>query len=237
MRQVADEEGRTVLFVSHNLASVQFLCDRTIYLENGSVAFDGDTDEAIEYYLGRAAIDHPEVEDVGVFDLARAARHHDARLPVLQRAMLLAGEGRTTDAVPAGGRLDLRVHLSHLEQVPDPSIILRILNDQDQLLCRMATKMRPLELGLDGPLPSDGELAITVPSLPLTPGHYTIEALVRDGDSNEVVDHVRAAAAFSVLPSDYFGSGYVPQPKDGAFLLDWRWELRTELGATGRAGR
>lgn len=232
MRQVADEDGRTVLFVSHNLASVQFLCDRSIYLESGKIVFDGETHEAIEIYLGRAAVDHPEASDVGVFDLARATRHHDARLPVFQQAKVLAGEGRTTDSVRAGGRLDLRMSLSHLDECPNPSIILRIMNDQDQLLCRMSTAMRPLpDDGL--PHPADRELVVAVPSLPLLPGHYTIEALVRDGETNEVVDHVRAAADFNVLQSDFFGSGYIPQPKDGSFMLTWHWELRDDLPGAG----
>ncbi len=45
------KEGRTVLFVSHNLSAVKKLCDRTILLEKGQIVFDGSTSEAIEKYL------------------------------------------------------------------------------------------------------------------------------------------------------------------------------------------
>lgn len=44
------EQGRTVLFVSHNLSAVRKLCERTLVLVNGEIAFDGPTDEAIEFY-------------------------------------------------------------------------------------------------------------------------------------------------------------------------------------------
>lgn len=45
-------QGRTILFVSHNLSAVKKLCERTLVLQNGKLIFDGKTDEAIEYYLG-----------------------------------------------------------------------------------------------------------------------------------------------------------------------------------------
>jgi lipopolysaccharide transport system ATP-binding protein len=53
MRDVT-QEGRTVVFVSHNLAAVRSLCSRALLLEQGRLAFDGPTDEAVERYLQRA---------------------------------------------------------------------------------------------------------------------------------------------------------------------------------------
>ncbi|MCQ2287518.1 MAG: ABC transporter ATP-binding protein [Muribaculaceae bacterium] len=50
MQDVARGQGRTVLFVSHNMAAVKSLCTRGIVLQNGCLAFDGLTDEAIEVY-------------------------------------------------------------------------------------------------------------------------------------------------------------------------------------------
>lgn len=52
MRAVAKEEGRTVLYVSHNMNTIRQLCDRCIVLEGGKVVFDGETAPAIEKYLG-----------------------------------------------------------------------------------------------------------------------------------------------------------------------------------------
>ena len=51
MQDISREGGRTVLFVSHNMAAVKQLCTRGIVLENGKVAFDGHIDAAIENYL------------------------------------------------------------------------------------------------------------------------------------------------------------------------------------------
>jgi len=51
MQNLSIEQGRTVLFVSHNMASVKSLCNRGLVLENGYSVFDGSTEKAISYYL------------------------------------------------------------------------------------------------------------------------------------------------------------------------------------------
>jgi len=48
--QALSESGRTVLFVSHNLAAVERLCKRCIVFDQGRIGFDGSTSQALEYY-------------------------------------------------------------------------------------------------------------------------------------------------------------------------------------------
>src|SRR5690606_19754609 len=57
MRDLSTGEGRTVLFVSHNMASIQSLCTRAIVLEKGVTKFEGETYEAINYYLNHDQLD------------------------------------------------------------------------------------------------------------------------------------------------------------------------------------
>ncbi|CAC9976397.1 MULTISPECIES: ABC transporter ATP-binding protein [Flavobacterium] len=52
MQDISKGEGRTVLFVSHNMAAVKSLCTRGIILEHGKVAFEGEIENAVSYYLG-----------------------------------------------------------------------------------------------------------------------------------------------------------------------------------------
>ena len=51
MKDVSQGEGRTVLFVSHNMASIKALCNRGVLLDKGSVAFDGPVYDAVNYYM------------------------------------------------------------------------------------------------------------------------------------------------------------------------------------------
>lgn len=51
MREAADKEGRTVLYVSHNMNTIRQLCDRCIVLDHGRIIFSGDVEEAIDVYM------------------------------------------------------------------------------------------------------------------------------------------------------------------------------------------
>lgn len=51
MQDISKQGGRTVLFVSHNMAAVKSLCTRGIVLENGKITFQGNTEESVNYYL------------------------------------------------------------------------------------------------------------------------------------------------------------------------------------------
>lgn len=52
MRDAANAEGRTVLYVSHNMNTIRRLCDRCIVLDKGKVVFQGDVEDSIAYYMG-----------------------------------------------------------------------------------------------------------------------------------------------------------------------------------------
>ena len=70
MKKVAEEEGRTILYVSHNMATVKSLCERCIVLSHGTKAFEGPTDEAISVYMKNEELDHTTF-----FDTSKAKRH------------------------------------------------------------------------------------------------------------------------------------------------------------------
>ena len=55
MRDAAKKEGRTVLYVSHNMNTIRQLCDRCVVLDKGKCIFEGDVEEAIELYLGNSS--------------------------------------------------------------------------------------------------------------------------------------------------------------------------------------
>jgi len=70
MKKVAEEEGRTILYVSHNMATVKSLCNRCVVLSHGQLAFEGPTDEAIAVYMQDDSLDNTTF-----FDVAGAKRH------------------------------------------------------------------------------------------------------------------------------------------------------------------
>lgn len=70
MKKVAEEEGRTILYVSHNMATVKSLCNRCIVLSHGQLAFEGETDEAIAVYMQDDSLDNTTF-----FDTSKTKRH------------------------------------------------------------------------------------------------------------------------------------------------------------------
>ncbi len=63
MREIAAQEHRTILYVSHNMESVRRLCKRCIILDHGKMVYDGDTDEACRRYFGNESIKTREFVD------------------------------------------------------------------------------------------------------------------------------------------------------------------------------
>ena len=66
MRQAAQRDGKTVLYVSHNMSTIRDLCDRCIVLDKGKVIFDGDVDEGIALYLSTKSQEASFIDYSGV---------------------------------------------------------------------------------------------------------------------------------------------------------------------------
>jgi lipopolysaccharide transport system ATP-binding protein len=63
MREAANKEGRTVLYVSHNMNTIRQLCDRCVVLDKGKIIYDGDVENAIQIYMSNSkASDDSEIE-------------------------------------------------------------------------------------------------------------------------------------------------------------------------------
>ena len=80
MRDVSEQEDRTILYVSHNMNTIRQLCDRVIVLDRGNIVFDGDTEEGIKRYLSHGQEDsYPTFIDCS----------HIARIKYLSSACLI----------------------------------------------------------------------------------------------------------------------------------------------------
>ena len=69
MKNISNEQGRTILYVSHNMSTIRQLCDRVIVLDHGRVVFDGDVESGINNYLGITNASFPTM-----YDLSKAKR-------------------------------------------------------------------------------------------------------------------------------------------------------------------
>lgn len=79
MTSLAEEEGRTILYVSHNMATISQLCNRCLVLQKGEVIYDGDTSEAIKIYLDNG-IDSEVYRDYTEYKRPEWLRANDMRI-------------------------------------------------------------------------------------------------------------------------------------------------------------
>jgi len=221
MRSIAADQGRTVLYVSHNLVTVEHLCRRTLLLVDGRLTFDGDTEEALSRYLNLAP-QGKRGHAAGLFDLAAADRSGDGYEKVFKRLELRPRGGVPSDTIRMGERLQVKIMVEGLDAVPKAMAQVTVGSSLDECLCRMSSRMMPLEAAHERR--TDETIVLDIPSLPLTPGDYHLNVQLH-GEDSVIVDNVHRAAEFTVMPADVLGTGYRFASRDGNFMVPFTWEI------------
>lgn len=86
MSEASQREGKTILYVSHNMSTIQRLCKRCIVLEHGKIVFDGNTDAAIKIYL------NSNVSGDSVIDMNNLERYDGMTGKVKMTRLQISGE-------------------------------------------------------------------------------------------------------------------------------------------------
>ncbi len=112
MNDVSREDGRTILYVSHNMNTIRQLCSRCVVLEKGRIIFDGDVEDAIQVYLSNS-----EENMSSLRDLENAVRHE----PFPCRAVMLSAdfEGREKCFFDLGKEIPLLLRWRAEEDLDD----------------------------------------------------------------------------------------------------------------------
>ena len=205
MQQVAGG-GRTVLFVSHNMAAIQRLCSRCVYLKQGRVAIDGRTAEAIDRYLAEASS--------GPGNYAR--RHESFEVEAVE--LLIAGEPR--QAVTAGSTITIRLHYccSSPDQFPDGLECGFIIYGHGQKLVNLWSNAG---LGHTLLIGARGTISCTLPAWPFRTMPMTLQ--VHLNYRRETLVDLPEALTFDSVDSDLYGTGILPDAAEGIVLLPQSW--------------
>jgi len=213
---------RTVLFVSHNLAAVEALCNRGVVLQQGRVVFEGATKDAIQYYLTNVS-GEGSLSGNYIADLSNAPGRSPKYRPHLKRLELYTEEGRPlTGELPVGAPLKAVITFQLDEPCTSFDASIAFDTTSGQRICTAHSAYEPGRLHEQ----RVGEQVFTceIPSLPLLPGEYRIGVGLDVG--SQEVDWVDDAVRVSVIKSDFYGTGVVPTR--GTFLLQNRWTLENK---------
>jgi len=167
------DDGVTIVLVSHALPMVRHLCDRVIWLRQGSIVMDGEPDVVVDSYIADVAANGrhlPEATPVtGRHNTPVIAGLADARLLGVE---LIGPEGRCRWEMKAGERMTLRVHYHLRQQLANAVISLQIHDANDQTVIsgfNTYAEQGPLIL-------SEGRNYVDLTDLPwpLRQGHYLL---------------------------------------------------------------
>lgn len=206
-------QGRTVLFVSHNMAAVESLCERSILLEEGKIMADSDTSQVIMKYLGRLQ------SNPGSNDLFSAPRGSNL-LPVIQKLEFFDDQGHPISAVPAKSPLTIHIHYRHSEPLKDPFFGLTFKSILGANIFFVQTRLQQPNFP---DVASSGVVSCQIPVLPLIPGTYFVSPGC--GTHSQQLDYIARGCTLTVTESDVFGTGRLPPPQKGTILVDAQWKI------------
>jgi lipopolysaccharide transport system ATP-binding protein len=201
-------EGRTVLFVSHNMPTIKYLCQRVILFKEGSIAKDGQTDSVIENYISED-IDLASAQ-VDLSCHLRRAKHREA---ALKRVWLTNQHGQITNSFSMGDTLTISYSFQGNRRIINPGFGFGFEDEYGQRIFSLNNYFIPNNKNTFDAI-DNGTASFKVPNLPLLPGTYFISISLVENQI-EWVDSIDQAISFNVLPSDIYGSGKIPERGQG----------------------
>jgi len=216
MGEVAGE-GRTVLVVSHNMGTIESLCDATLLLNQGTIGDYGEPAHLIRIYLRGSGGFGGQQGDL---------RSHENRLPgmfpALRSVLLLDAQGNQAGIFPSGEMITVRVGYDasqHFESLAGAGFILTAIS---------GTRVGGFNtyMGVPPPhrIPNRGTVEFAIKAPALVPGDYSLTVSL-GSHQNHLVDKIEDVISFSVTPNDIYRTGYLLTAPDGLVALDCKFTV------------
>jgi lipopolysaccharide transport system ATP-binding protein len=214
MKDVSEREGRTVLFVSHNVAAILNLTDTVMVLEWGKNIFKGSPEDSINYYLSNSRKEH-------TLPLAVRKDRKGNGMVCCNDIVFLNNQYKTVESVTSGDQLRMRIYYS-VNSLEVRSIAFRVqimdVNEQIVFTCNNAHSKDLLEVSAN-----EGYVTCSIDRLPLFGGTYYVNIQIYSIDSG-IHDEVEFAKELIVIDGDFFGTGKIPGVRKG-ILIHHTWDL------------
>ncbi len=217
--------GRTVLFVSHNMASIENLCEQCLFLRHGKIEFVGDAKSAIKRYITSASGNRQQRES-HVVDLTTCTRRPEYPRPLLQKLEVFSAGRPLTGGLPLGAPLTLRITFRLEKPTADFHINVGFDNLLGQRVFTANTLFEPTRVY--EARKGEQVFVCDLPSLPFVPGEYIVKTSLILG-AMTTVDAVEDAMRLQIVESDFYGTGR--SPWNGVVVLNHHWRLMPSAGS------
>jgi lipopolysaccharide transport system ATP-binding protein len=190
MQDVSKGEGRTVLFVSHNMASVQSLCTKGLLLDKGMITYEGNIENSISRYLN-------EGSQYGVLNTEN--RKGNGKI-IIKKILYQSNE--TTGVLQTGQKSKIEFHLLFKDNINTSNFRIDFRID-NAMGARVAWFSNTL---IDADIPKIFEVvSFEFEKLNLNTGRYYITTFVTV--NNEICDWIQNALSLDVNEGDFYGTG------------------------------
>lgn len=207
--------GRTVLFVSHNLAAVENLCSRGVWIDGGKIRMDGEAGKVIEAYMSGFA-----GESTGGADLAQSEGrlgHGEIRYTKVE---YLSQDGTPCNLTRSGDDFTIRFHYHAKQAVRHPSFGFFLYTGMGTLVTETSHGLHGVDIA--EVKPGDGYIDVAIDGCNLLPAEYNLSLWITDLDGKYIYDG-DARAALEVEPANIFKSGRTPSSRMGIAFFSQRW--------------
>jgi lipopolysaccharide transport system ATP-binding protein len=218
MQDVSRKEGRTVLFVSHNMAAIKTLCNSTLLLNKGMISKKGTPDEVVANYLQTS-------NDSSTIPIAQRTNRKGAGQIKFEQITITDSQGSNLDYVTTGDEIKFCIKFSQKNPkliISTPLEIGIVIRDEfDSVVTTLAsffTDESPV--GLD----RDSEVICSVPRIPLLAGQYYIDLWC--AISSEQQDFIANSMTLRVEEGNFFKSSHTWRPRGdrhGFIVVPQQW--------------
>ena len=223
MEDVARQEGRTVIFVSHQMAAIQNLCSRCIFLHEGQLMQQGNTSDIVNAYLSYT-------RTLTSGDLAERRDRKGKGDATVNLIQVRNEQGEKVQAVASGSTVILKAFFS----VKDGKVLrncrvtLTIIKQTRPYFVVSTDLVDKTPLHLSG----EGWIEFVVPDWPLSGGTYHISSYLASDNDGVTQDWVDDAGSIDVIDGDYYGTGklYHLDWQGASVLVRHSWSLQRDDG-------
>ena len=207
--------GRTILFVSHNMAAIQNLCHRAVWLQDGHLQQIGSVEEVIQAYMSKGR------EDADSFYF-RADPPQD-REAYIESMRLLDSDGKPAAMFGMGGGFEIEAVVAGVRNQGRYVFGAAFFDGLGGRICGMNSfDTGGLAFSMGG-----GErfrVVCRIPSMNLLPGLFRVDVVLQTADGRRLVDKAANAVTFEILGRDVYRTGRVPKGP-GIMYLPCDWDV------------
>jgi lipopolysaccharide transport system ATP-binding protein len=218
MEDVAERQGRTVLFVSHQISAIERLCSSAILLEAGKVRLIGNVNAVTLDYLKSAS------NNLSSLRLDERKDRKGSQSVVFTDISVRSTMGRSTPnsaIIKSGEDMVITINYKNILGSPIRSskISIDFLDEKGNICMIFQNVFEGFSVDLDS---DTGQFDLFVPCVPLAEGLYQINLFMATS-ANEILDWISDVLKVTVCSGDFFGTGSLGLPSHCKILVRSRW--------------